>query len=482
MRSRGPIYALLAAGFVIIGVLTFVPYSVMRQAGDAVASLMPGAAREAVLAPPAPPPPPFDVVSFYAERGADLSRHGVLVESLDGTRVYASHNPDQAFNPASLIKLATSLAVLRRLGAEHRFETRVYADGQRDERTRTLRGRVVIAGSDPVFGDSQAALVARELRARGVERLDGELLVTPGFSFNFAEKPEDSAARAAKVMQLKERATGVADAEPAGQQPLFVVKSQTLREILLYMNAHSNNFVAERLGALVGGPEGVRAFLVEELRLPAEQVVIQRASGREHNRMTARGVLAVIRALREECERQGLRLEDLMPVASDDSGTLRRRLEGTPLEGATLGKTGTLTAEVDGGMASLAGVVYTQPSGAVVFAIFNQGSHIAENREMEDILLAQVVAAQETPRPIHETEERRRLLSPASLIVEPEALGNEIELPEPTKTDEPAAAPRGEERASRRKAEPEPKRARNARGRTDTANRRTRSAPARRRR
>ena len=463
---------MLAVGIIAIITLTLVPYSLLQQAGRAVVALLPSSGQtEAIVAPSEPPPPPFDVASWYAERGEEPARHGVLIESLDGGRVYASHNPDQIFNPASVLKLATSLAVLRRLGAEHRFETRVYTEGTRDDRG-TLRGRIIISGADPVFGDTQASLVARELRARGIEKLDGEVLVTPGFSFNFAEKPEDSAKHAAKVMQLKEKSTGVTDAAPASA-PLFVVKSQTLREILLYMNAHSNNFVAEHLGALVGGPEGLKNFLVEELKLPAEQVVVQRTSGREHNRLTARGVIAIIRALREEAERQGLKLEDLMPVASDDAGTLRRRFEGTPLEGATLGKTGTLTAEVDGGMASLAGVVYTQPAGVIVFAILDQGNRIAENREMEDILLAQVVSAQDTPRPINETEERRRLLSPESLIVEPEALGKDIKLPDPKTA---AASTREEERASRREREPATKQTRTARRSAETQNTRGRAS------
>ncbi|HEX5708400.1 MAG TPA: D-alanyl-D-alanine carboxypeptidase, partial [Pyrinomonadaceae bacterium] len=110
-------------------------------------------------------------------------------------------------------------------------------------------------------------------------------------------------------------------------------------------------------------------------------------------------------------------LEDLMPVASDDAGTLRRRLEGSPLDGALVGKTGTLTAEVDGGMASLAGVVYTERVGKIFFAILDQGSRISENRELEDLLLAQVILAQDIPRPIPRTEERRRLLPPTSIEI-----------------------------------------------------------------
>ncbi|HEX7177624.1 MAG TPA: D-alanyl-D-alanine carboxypeptidase [Pyrinomonadaceae bacterium] len=473
MNSRKPIFALLAVGIAVVIALTFVPYAFLERAGRAVTAILPGAREATVDAPARPLLPAFNVEGWYAERGEDPARHGVHIESIDGKSVLASHNPDLPFNPASLLKLATSLAVLRAFGPDHRFETRVYTDGVVGP-DKTLKGNLVLAGNDPMFGDVAASLVARELRARGVEKVSGELLVTPGFSFNYAEKADDSAERVAKVMEMKEKATGVGET-PAGE-PRFVVKSYPLREILLYMNAHSNNFVAERLGALVGGPEGLKRFLVEELKLPAEQVEVERTSGRENNRMTARGIVSVVRALKAEAERHGMRVEDLMPVASDDAGTLRRRLEGTPLEGATIGKTGTLTAEVDGGMASLAGVVFTETAGMVAFAILDQGSRIAENRELEDILLAQVIASQDIPRLIHSEEVRRRLLPATSLRVEPEALAGLVDERDDKKqtdereSDEEEASTsksnaktrdgkRVEEKASQRSRKPEPSRA-----------------------
>ena len=172
---------------------------------------------------------------------------------------------------------------------------------------------------------------------------------SPDFSFNYSESAEDSAQRLQGLCGWQS-AHGLAG-EPASGL-LFTFSSYELRDVLLYMNAHSSNFVSERIGALVGGAAGVRQFLIDEVRLSPDQVTISRVSGREHNRMTPRGLLAVIRALVEETKRQGLEPADIMPVASDDSGTLRRRLMGTPLEGAVIAKTGTLTAEVDGGMAT----------------------------------------------------------------------------------------------------------------------------------
>ena len=192
--------------------------------------------------------------------------------------------------------------------------------------------------------------------------------------------------------------------------------SYPLSDILLYMNAHSSNFVAERLGALVGGPEGVRAFLVGELKLPPEQVTLSTTSGLEVNRLTPRGLLAIIRALDEETRRQGLNLVDIMAVASDDYGTLRRRLVGTPLEGAVVAKTGTLVHD-DGGMASLGGIVYTQRYGKVCFVMLNQGSSVAESRAMTDQLLSEIILSQDAPAPIPKPDKPRHMLESSDLEI-----------------------------------------------------------------
>ena len=107
-----------------------------------------------------------------------------------------------------------------------------------------------------------------------------------------------------------------------------------------------------------------------------------------------------------------------MPVANDDAGTLRSRLTESPLEGAVVGKTGTLTAEVDGGMASLGGIVYTRDAGMIAFAILDQGSDISENRLLEDELLAEVISAQDLPVAIPK-QDARQLLPSTSLRIEP---------------------------------------------------------------
>ncbi|MDT5270575.1 MAG: hypothetical protein QOH49_2761 [Acidobacteriota bacterium] len=406
-------------GAAAILTLTFAPYALMKDARSAaVAYINVPLSRATSTVPasavPAPTPAPaFDVAGWYTGRGDDPARHALLVQSLDGRVTFAEHNADAAYNPASLVKLTTSLVALHKLGKDFRFETKLYIEGDVDK-AGVLRGRLVVAGNDPTFGDFHATLVAKKLAERGIKKFEGELAVTPDFVFNFTDKPEESAQRLAKVVKLNPKTFTVTDAP--GGEPTFAVLSYPLHDVLLYMNAHSSNFVAARLGALVGGPEGVRAYLIEQLKLPPEQVQLSTNSGLEVNRMTPRGLVTVIRALDDEARRQGLELVDIMAVASDDYGTLRRRMVGTPLEGAVVAKTGTLVHD-DGGMASLGGVVYTQKYGKVYFVVLNQGSGVAESRQLTDQLLAEITLSQDTPVPIPKPEKPRHQLESTDLEV-----------------------------------------------------------------
>ncbi|HVF27768.1 MAG TPA: D-alanyl-D-alanine carboxypeptidase [Pyrinomonadaceae bacterium] len=429
MSAHKQVWLMSVGGLALVSILSFVPYSISlsSRAGQPATAVVTTEAAPAIADVPAPPSArvaEFDVATWYATRGEEPEPHGVLIESLDGARVYASHNADTGFNPASLIKLATSLVALRRLGTEHRFETRVFINGT-IESTGTLRGKIHVAGDDPTFGDVAASMIARELRARGINKITDGIVVTPRFCFNFSDVPEESGMRLARVMRFAGTETRIeVDAVTPTGTPAFVFLSYPLRDLLLYMNAHSSNFVAERLGDLVGGPEGVGRFLIDELKLEPEQVRLATASGRQSNSMTPRGLLSVIRALHTEAQRHGLKLEDIMPIVSGDYGTLRGRWRDTPLGGAAVGKTGTLPIEYDGGMASLGGVVFTKDAGAVVFVVLDRGGNIWENRQLEDELLSEVLTTLDSPVPLA-IETPRQILPPSSLQIAPETVDSE---------------------------------------------------------
>ncbi len=415
MNHRQPIIWMIAAGLLVISVLTYIPHHIRARAVVENAAALVSSAQiinEERREPSAGEKPAFDAAQWYLARNEAPETHGVLIETLDGKRTLASLNADVTFNPASLVKLSTSLLALKKLGANYRFQTRVLMDGKVDAQG-TLQGRLYVQGNDPTFGDAGANLIGKTLRERGVERLS-EVIVSPEFNFNFSNSPEESAGRLVKVLKLGNPKTNIAN--ESGGQLLAIVNSNPLSDVLLYMNARSSNFIADKIGALIGGAPGVRQFLVDELKLHADFVTIATVSGREHNRLTPRDLLTVIRALIEEAKRQGLEPTDIMPVASDDAGTLRRRLAGTGLEGAVVAKTGTLTAEVDGGMASLAGIVYTQDQGLVLFAILDQGNRIWDNRQLEDQLLAEVVTTNATPQVVAGPTPRR-LLPAANVVI-----------------------------------------------------------------
>ena len=422
MNPRKPIFALIAIGAAVILALTFAPYALVSRARQAVTTYIHvplgdapanGAPAEAVPAPTVPPAPAFDVAGWYASREDDPARHALLAQTADGRVTLADHNADVVYNPASLVKLTTSLVALRKLGKDFRFETRIFIDGTVDKEG-MLKGRLIVSGHDPTFGDFHATLISKKLAERGIKKFEGEIAVTSDFVFNFTDKPNEAAERLAKVLKLNPKTWAVTDAPNV--EPAFAVLSYPLRDILLYMNAHSSNFVAERLGAMVGGPEGIRQFVVSELRLPPEQVQLATASGLEVNRMTARGLVTVIRALDEEARRQGMELVDVMAVASGDYGTLRRRMVGTPLEGAVVAKTGTLVHD-DGGMASLGGVIYTQRYGKVYFVVLNQGSDVAVARQATDELLSEITLSHDQPAPIPKPEKPRHQLESTDLEV-----------------------------------------------------------------
>ena len=340
--------------------------------------------------------PSMDAAEWFLARGEEPEKHGVLVETSDRKRTLASLNADTEFNPASVTKLATSLIALKELGPDYRFETKVFATGGVDAKG-TLQGALQITGGDPTFGDLGASFLAKELRVRGVKRVRDGLSVSPSFSFNHGGA-EESATRLAKSLGVGALSARVVPDAPTGQL-LFVFKSNTLREVLLYMNAHSNNFVAEGVGALVGGPEGIRRFLIDDVGISPEQVSIEAASGLGRNRLTPRGIVAVLRALLDETKRHQMQPEDVMPIVKTDWGTLRHRLEGTGLEYAVAAKTGTLTT-IDGGMACLAGVVYTKDFGPVLFTILDHGNNVWSNRQMEDQLLSEIINNNSAPQPI----------------------------------------------------------------------------------
>jgi len=321
-------------------------------------------------------------------RGFSLDSQGLLIESLDGHNVYAELNSNIGFNPASVIKVATSFAALSKFGPEYHFETNLYIDGAINKKTRTLNGNLVLQTTgDPVLTSLDVARLARDVVRAGIARVNGNLIVTGPFTYGILYTT-DKATRgfAQSLRRLGIRFNDTVNGDTVRGTKLTGHASSSLRDILLYQNEHSVNSTAERLGEAVGGPKAVEQFLIRDLNIAANEITITRTSGLDFNRITPRATVQLFRELYFWLNLNNLRPDDILPVAGVDAGTLSRRFTGEEYRGAVIGKTGTLPA-TDGGVSTLAGIAFTRDRGPVLFAIFNTKGPVSIYRRLQDSFL-----------------------------------------------------------------------------------------------
>ena len=266
---------------------------------------------------------------------------GVLIETLDG-KIVASQNENEQFNPASTMKLATALVALRTLGPDHRFATGVWTDGVLDKATGVINGNLYISGRDPSFHYEHGVLLARELNQIGIKQVTGDLLVAPGFTMNFSASAQrsgerlydtlDTTRRSAEALRawnyertlLKDQASlatvpsvavmGAVDVAPVptSAKLLLTQRSSKLVDILTVLLCYSNNFMAERIGEALGGPESVRQQLSAQLGLGPEDLRIASLSGLGVNRISPRVMMKIYRELRLELQKHGLSPSSIM--------------------------------------------------------------------------------------------------------------------------------------------------------------------------
>ena len=100
----------------------------------------------------------------------DLKRShwGILVKTLDNTRTLYELNSQQYFIPASNLKLLTTAATLIKFGANYQIKTPVYASGSYPN----LSVLKIVGNGDPTFNSETLEILAKELKTRGVKRID----------------------------------------------------------------------------------------------------------------------------------------------------------------------------------------------------------------------------------------------------------------------------------------------------------------------
>jgi len=147
----------------------------------------------------------MELSEIFADPAFGNAHWGVMVQSLETGEVFYRQNVDKLFMPASNNKLITAAVSLARLGADHRFTTRVAATGPILENG-TLEGDlVVVGGGDPAiserFYDDDPTAAFRDwadsLKARGITRISGDVIgdddlfddvhVGPGWAWDYLD-------------------------------------------------------------------------------------------------------------------------------------------------------------------------------------------------------------------------------------------------------------------------------------------------------
>ena len=340
---------------------------------------------------------------------------GILVQKMDGTTVIELGS-NLAFNPASNVKIATAYAVLKTFGPDYRFPTNVWTDGTVDPATGTLTGNIYVSGRDPIFGYEHAVSIANELNHLGIRNVDGNLIVTGDFAMNHssatsrtsqvlfasldASKRSPAATRAwLNFLNNTGRAnkgysipsvtfTGTASVQPipASLRVLFTHESAPMRDIVKATLCYSNNFLAERLGDMLGGPFAVGRVVQINAGIQPSEFNIQTSSGLGINRVTPAAMMKLLRSFSDDLARYGMKYSDIMPVAGIDKGTLEERFDSDFSKGSVVGKTGTL-GQTDGGVSALAGEMNTR-SGKLLFVIFNQRGSVSRFRSFQNLYVS----------------------------------------------------------------------------------------------
>lgn len=337
---------------------------------------------------------------------------GVLVETLEGNVVLEA-NPDGLFNPASNVKIATSYAILKSFGPEFRFATNIYTDGAVDHSSQTLNGNLYVSGKDPVFGFEHAVSIANELNRIGIRTINGNVIVTGNFSMNYNSASARAAQTLVSTLDASKRSaaatrvwqtylsnsgqfgkvngipsvtvTGSSSVQgiPSNLNFLFAHESAQMKDIVKAMMCYSNNFLAERLGEMIGGPYSVSRMVQINANIAPNEFSIQTSSGLGYNRVSPNAMMKLLRALRGDLAKMRMSLTDIMPVAGIDKGTLANRFDLDGFNtGSVVGKTGTLGV-TDGGASALAGEINTK-NGKLLFVIFNNKGGVQRFRAFQN--------------------------------------------------------------------------------------------------
>ncbi len=130
-----------------------------------------------LLALPAQAALPGAVARAFKDAGIPLDKVSVVVREAGAPFPLFAHDAERPMNPASVMKLVTTFAALELLGRDYRWKTEAYLDGKLNA-AGTLDGNLTLKGyGDPKITIEQWQLFMADLRARGLRRITGDLVL-----------------------------------------------------------------------------------------------------------------------------------------------------------------------------------------------------------------------------------------------------------------------------------------------------------------
>ena len=351
---------------------------------------------------------------------------GALVVDLDsGARVYAKR-PDSLRVPASVEKLYTTAAALRRLGPDATLDTTVLAERPLLPGG-TLEGNLYLRGAgDPTLGKDAFETLAADLAAQGLVEITGGVVGDESL-FDTRRGPPSSHYRtsgyvgplgalvydrgrtgvrspywqaspglfAAEAFARALRREGISvsvKASDTGRTPAFATTlatwaSPTIARIAQLANVPSDNYVAETLiKVLSATPEergstsgGARVVRDEMSGLGLSPRVADGSGLSRSNRTSPRQVIRLLTRMAES-DLAGV-FRDSLAVAGR-SGTLEDRMRRSAARGRCRGKTGTLIS-----VSALAGYCETRDGGMVAYALLMNHVNPYGARVLQDRML-----------------------------------------------------------------------------------------------
>lgn len=343
-------------------------------------------------------------------------RTAVVVDVATGRRLYGT-GADRAMTPASTTKIATGVAALDALGADHRLTTRTALEPDTGE-------LVLVGGGDPTLtarrdSDGRASLrtlarrTATALKKQDIRKVtlsyDTTLYAgsgrhpigvndnlapvtalmadearTDGSDSGPAPRVQDPAADATRKFAALLREHGITTTSPGPSkastraEPLAEVSSPPLSTLVERMLTHSDNDIAEALARQTAVATGERADFdgggkavarrLDKLGLPLSGTDFKDGSGLDRDGRITADLLTALLVTAGDSDHPELRpVLTGLPVAGFTGTLTSRYADGAA--GLVRAKTGTLT-----GVNTLAGTVVDQEGRQLAFAFLTSGT------------------------------------------------------------------------------------------------------------